>query len=485
VDEMMVRFVGRSVHTVRMPNKPIPEGFKVLALCEHGYTFSFIYTSRVDQFSTLQHDLPNLEDEYHLSLSPTSRAVFFLATQLPYQQYSFLLFCDNYFSNIPLFQALRNRQIAACGTVRPNSAEYPRILKLNKQRTILPWGTVSGVIPTNREVLAIIWQDKSLVRLLTTAYDMRPNAENYTTRTRRRPRRPRNRNAYRDMIDEVWGELPVRELALPTATVDYNMHMGGVDIADQHRSYYSTQLRVLRTCMPLFFWLLDTTVINAFLIARQQMEKQQTRTSCWQTHLRFRERLAWDLVEEGFRQLNPTRIQELQLVSPPNIPSPNGRHCPGVTPKGNNSLSRAKGYVTKYSSLPPMRKDPVTHKLTRNPTKQKSQLQYCFLCRFLSKNPIQTQSSNPNSSESHSGHPSTASLSSLSHLPTQHLPAQHCSSQPPITQPPLAQPTSAPTPARPTPKIRRTVFVCCYCEISGFQVPLCKDNCFKLFHTMD
>ena len=75
---------------------------------------------------------------------------------------------------------------------------------------------------------------------------MRPEPQNYTTCTRRRPRRPRNREAYRDMIDQVWGELRVHELALPTATVDYNMHMGGVDIADQRRSYYSTQLRVVR-----------------------------------------------------------------------------------------------------------------------------------------------------------------------------------------------------------------------------------------------
>jgi len=29
VDEMMVRFSGRSVHTVRIKNKPTPEGFKI------------------------------------------------------------------------------------------------------------------------------------------------------------------------------------------------------------------------------------------------------------------------------------------------------------------------------------------------------------------------------------------------------------------------------------------------------------------------
>jgi len=82
-----------------MPNKPIPQAFKILALCEHGYTYSFMYTSQVDQFFGPRHNLPNAlpnpEDGNDLHLSPTSHAVFSLATQLPYQQYHFLLFCDN------------------------------------------------------------------------------------------------------------------------------------------------------------------------------------------------------------------------------------------------------------------------------------------------------------------------------------------------------------------------------------------------------
>jgi hypothetical protein len=45
--------------------------------------------------------------------------------------------------------------------------------------------------------------------------------------------------------------------------------MGGVDIADQLRSYYSTQLAVFRTWVPLFFWLLDTTIINSYLICKK------------------------------------------------------------------------------------------------------------------------------------------------------------------------------------------------------------------------
>ena len=43
----MIRFSGRSIHTVRIKNKPTPEGFKILSLCDAGYTYTFLPTSRV------------------------------------------------------------------------------------------------------------------------------------------------------------------------------------------------------------------------------------------------------------------------------------------------------------------------------------------------------------------------------------------------------------------------------------------------------
>jgi hypothetical protein len=44
-DEMMVPFSGRSRHTLKMKNKPISEGFKVWALCDHGYLWDFLFYS--------------------------------------------------------------------------------------------------------------------------------------------------------------------------------------------------------------------------------------------------------------------------------------------------------------------------------------------------------------------------------------------------------------------------------------------------------
>lgn len=104
IDEMMVRFVGRSFHTVQVPGKPIPKGYKILVLSERGYTYDFLFTSRVDSFSGLEN--PDHYDK-PIQLSPTSRAVLKMCLHLPYETNSFTLYCDNYFSNIPLFQVLR------------------------------------------------------------------------------------------------------------------------------------------------------------------------------------------------------------------------------------------------------------------------------------------------------------------------------------------------------------------------------------------
>jgi hypothetical protein len=45
-DEMMVPFTGRSKHTIKMKNKPISEGIKIWALCDHGYLWDFLFYLR-------------------------------------------------------------------------------------------------------------------------------------------------------------------------------------------------------------------------------------------------------------------------------------------------------------------------------------------------------------------------------------------------------------------------------------------------------
>lgn len=63
----------------------------------------------------------------------------------------------------------------------------------------------------------------------------------------RRPTLPKNKNACRALIEYMWGELAVKMLILPAFSVFYNLFMGGVDIADQRQSYFTTRQRTAQT----------------------------------------------------------------------------------------------------------------------------------------------------------------------------------------------------------------------------------------------
>ena len=140
IDEIMVRFTGRSLHTVVLRGKPVPLGYKILALCDAGYVYGFLFDSpkapfegnvpiRNEAFDRF--DWQTLVPDVQLAirnLSATSRAVLRLCLQLP-KDPSFVVYMDNYFNNIPLYQILRFFGIAACGTARRNSAGWPTEFK--------------------------------------------------------------------------------------------------------------------------------------------------------------------------------------------------------------------------------------------------------------------------------------------------------------------------------------------------------------------
>lgn len=416
VDEMMVRFTGRSVHTTVIKGKPTPEGYKIFALCEKGYIYSFLYTSRVDSFTDLHLEVQPLVNGP--TLCKTSRAVLQMCLQLPYNSHRFILYCDNYFSNIPLFTTLRQFGIAACGTARPNSGGYPHELKVDKRRTQLPWGTLIGAV--RDDVLALLWQDKVLVRFLTTAFPGGPDDIRFAER-----RRPRITRQNQSLVNSVWGDSARKLLPLPAASVEYNLHMGGVDIADQKRCYYSTQLQTVRNWMPIFYWQLDSTIINALTLSSEVFKG--CGIPILENHRRFRIRLAWNLVLKGSHLRNP---QWAEAIATQVNPTPKGSYCPGVRPRGNNSSSRSSGYVTKRSELPPLRHAPGTHNIQRLSAKS---TKYCFFCRFLRYNRnmvaiVLERMEMPNGWHWHD-------------------------------------------------KIRRTAFGCSTC-----QVPLCREFCHRAFH---
>jgi len=240
----MVQFTGRSAYTLLLRGKPTPQGYKILALGDHGYTYSSIFTSRTTSFAELNSNLYSGQ----VKLSPTSQAVYQLASALPSQSFSFTIYIDNYFSNIRLFHALRERQIGACGTSRPTSAEYPKAFKFGKMKPVFPLNTISGVV--SGDVLVCLWQDNNLVRFMSTVHEITPEGRNFPNKQRRHPRITDNN---RENIEQFFGNQVLVSRPTPKIAIDYNNKMNSVDLADQYQSYYATQLRVSRVWMLLFF----------------------------------------------------------------------------------------------------------------------------------------------------------------------------------------------------------------------------------------
>ena len=142
-DEIIVPFSRRSRHTLKMKNKPISKGFKVWALCDHGYLWDFLFYSRTSRTVGLKR---------HPELSPTLSAVLQLMKTLPYNTYQFTLFCDNLFGDPKLFSLLRSLGIGACGTARRHITK-PVFGNIDDWNAA--WGTLrSKIVPTIPDIVS-------------------------------------------------------------------------------------------------------------------------------------------------------------------------------------------------------------------------------------------------------------------------------------------------------------------------------------------
>jgi len=362
-DEMMVLCKGRSAHTIKLPGKPIDQGYKIYALCDQGYTYLFLFYSgmtgnEVSEFTQTTSSYTHISKERSLALynynnrkltkseilklstgfSPTAQAVCHLVFSLPFQSYQFNIYMDNYFTSIPLFRHLRDHGLGAAGTTRANRPDFPSTLTISKDITkrILEWNYLSGVVVNG--VCAVLWQDNNTVLFLTTIHNLRQ----LVLSNRRKPKKTStNASAARKPFATHEHK---KLLPIPALVDDYNQYMGGVDIADQLRSNYPCHQTSRRNWLPLWFWALDTAITNTYLIARSLSPKCE--------HKAFRRELALGLGESGWSQLHP-------LLHPPQPES--------------------KSYVTLKTSLPPF------HLRTtgdHQPYSRSNQRQLCWYCRY-------------------------------------------------------------------------------------------------------
>lgn len=138
------------------------------------------------------------------------------------------------------------------------------------------------------------WKDQNFVLLMTTVHT---GHETIKRNRRRSPKTATNARTSR----AIFGEEAVKELSIPEFIDLYNHFMNGVDIADQIRSYYSTQRVHLENWKPLWHFLLDTAVTNAYKIGYCSPERPWAHHHEYHTHREFRTNLVIQLYEHSER----------------------------------------------------------------------------------------------------------------------------------------------------------------------------------------
>ena len=212
------------------------------------------------------------------------------------------LYMDNLYTSPALFSTLKSSGIGACGTHRTNRKGVPSDIKSAKLGK-------GGVVTANgdEEMLFLKWKDKREVAMLTTIHD-----DSCITVERRSRAVPGG----------------TEEVSKPYAIDQYNKFMGGVDKQDQFLSYYGFTRRTVKWWKKVFFYLLDSAVVNAYIMYTQA--KPGIRKL---THVQFRLELVKQLLlydpvvssQTIGRSLQPSsRLTERHFLE--KVPScPNGK----------------------------------------------------------------------------------------------------------------------------------------------------------------
>jgi hypothetical protein len=250
VDECVIPYKGRYCFIRQfMPDKPVRFGIKVWLLASS--KSRFVWQMEVyfgEQTGAGAHGLG-----YHVE----ERMVKGLENR------GHCLVIDNFFASVNLFHELMCKGIWATGTVRRTSKNLPGGLYRQPDATVR--GSMVIWNHVHRQMGVVSWQDKKLVTLLSTAAaPWEPN-----TKVLRR-------------IPGLTGQLVVPSSPMHRQYVEY---MRGVDVTDQLRGNYSSQLRCHKWWVKIFHLIVDQTMVNAYVTWVKQMEDLGLPVT---THLAFK-----------------------------------------------------------------------------------------------------------------------------------------------------------------------------------------------------
>ena len=239
IDEQIIPFKGRSSLKQYNKNKPHKWGFKVFTRAGvSGMMYDFeVYTGKSMK-------LPG-------SLGISGNIVLWLLRNLE-EHKDFKVYFDNWFTSVDLVKALKDSGFWAVGTIRQNRLGG---CQLASDKKLKDSGRGSYDHKSSKEGITIVkWHDSKAVHLISSHYGVEPLG-----------------------TCKRWSSKEKKHIDVerPLVVKEYNIHMGGVDLADMLLELYRTDLRSRKWYMRIVFYCLDVAVVNGWLLYRRHMEQKK------------------------------------------------------------------------------------------------------------------------------------------------------------------------------------------------------------------
>lgn len=164
------------------------------------------------------------------------------------KNYPYHIFMDNLFTSFNILKCLKQRGYHGTGTIRDNRIPKDCPLPNKAMMKKMVRGTAVAAIEKEDGILVCKWVDNNVVSVASTANGLQP-----TTRIKRFCRKSR------------------KNISVPQPMLihQYNKYMGGTDRMDEDIGQRRISIRGKKWWRPLFTWLIDAAINNAWLTYRQ------------------------------------------------------------------------------------------------------------------------------------------------------------------------------------------------------------------------
>ena len=221
LDEAMVAYKGRSPIKQYIPSKPHKWGYKIYCLSSEDYLLRFeVYAGAEERsaegatFDTVMRMTQGYEEKGHV------------------------LYIDNWFTSPAVLDALKQKGIRCCGSVRRNRRGMPAV----PEADIRALGQGQWIQRQKGDTSLAVWKDQKMVWVL----------YNHCSP---------NETASLDRWGEAGNKISV---GCPKEIRDYFFNARSVDVLSQLHYAYLPGRKAMRCWPRLAWWLLDMCIVNAF-----------------------------------------------------------------------------------------------------------------------------------------------------------------------------------------------------------------------------